>query len=158
MKIGVVSDTHIPESAPELPPELLRGLEGVDLILHGGDILDCAVLDELETIAPVRAVRGNMDRGPFARHLRPAEMLEVAGLGIYVLHDLNTLDLDPCAAAVRVVISGHTHRPQAIEQDGVLYLNPGSAGYPRGHHPPSVALLHINGGVLRYEHIALDDQ
>ena len=143
--IGVVSDTH-----GLVRPELMEALEGVDLIIHAGDVCKPEVLAALADIAPVTAVRGNMDGHPLNLRLRATEVVEVGGVMLYVLHDLSRLDLDPALAQMAAVIHGHTHRPDVHREGGVLYLNPGSAG-PRRSAPPSVALLHIEDGELRPE-------
>jgi putative phosphoesterase len=142
--LGVISDTH-----GLLRPEALRALAGVDLILHAGDIGDPAIIAELEAVAPVTAVRGNMDYGKWAADLPGTEVVEVGGVLFYVLHDLDQLDLTPEAAGFQAVIFGHTHEPAVRWSDGVLYLNPGSAGPVRGSKPVSLALVEISEGHLR---------
>lgn len=149
--IGVVSDTH-----GHLPVDVAMALEGVDLILHAGDIDTPHVFELLSQLAPVQAVRGNMDQGNWARSLPVTLPVELPGALIYVLHDLARLDLDPAAAGMRVVVSGHTHRA-AIEQRGrVLFLNPGSACFPRGAEPRSIARLEVSPQGLVPAIIALD--
>ncbi len=143
--IGVVSDTH-----GLVRRELLQLLEGVDLIIHAGDVCKPYVLEELEAVAPVKAVLGNMDGHPLNLRLRATEVVEIGGVMIYALHDLRRLTLDPAVASMAVVIHGHTHRPDVYREGGVLYLNPGSAGHRRSA-PPSFALLHIEDGELRPE-------
>lgn len=139
-RIGLISDTH-----GLLRPEAVRFLANSDRIVHAGDIVDASILDELGAIAPVTAVRGNNDRGAWAEALAATEALEVHGVGIYVLHDLAELDIDPAAAGFRVVVSGHSHRPLVEERDGVLYVNPGSAGPRRFRLPIAAAELLIEG-------------
>lgn len=140
-RLGVISDTH-----GLIRPEALALLAGCELIVHAGDVGKPEVLAELRKIAPVVAVRGNNDRGDWAKSLAETEVLEFAGLYLYVLHDLHELDLDPAAAGFRVVISGHSHRPEITYRGGVLYLNPGSAGPRRFKLPVSLALLEVVGG------------
>jgi hypothetical protein len=145
MKIGVISDTH-----GLLRPEVLPALKGVDQILHLGDVGKISILKELETIAPVTAVRGNVDReGPCAK-LPETEVVLVenpphASLYLYMLHDLKTIHLDPAAAKFAAVLSGHTHVPNYFTQKGVLYLNPGSCGPRRFELPVTLAVLTLNG-------------
>jgi putative phosphoesterase len=134
--VGVISDTH-----GLLRPEAVAALEGVDLIVHAGDIGDPEIIDELRKIAPVHAIRGNVDRGYWADEFSSTEIVDVEGQTLYVLHDLNELDLDPAAAGFRVVISGHTHDPKVTENRGVVYLNPGSAGPRRFKLPISLARM-----------------
>lgn len=140
IRAGLISDTH-----GLLRPEAIAFLRGSDLIVHGGDICDPAVLHELAAIAPVTAVRGNNDKGDWAARLRDTEMLQVGGVWIYAIHDLSGLDIDPAAAGVRVVVSGHSHKPRVEERDGVLYVNPGSAGPRRFKLPISVGELIVDG-------------
>jgi putative phosphoesterase len=149
-RIGVVSDTH-----GLVRPGLLKALSGVDMILHAGDVGGPEVLEVLQAHAPVVAVRGNMDGGPWARGLRETEVIEVGGSLLYVLHDANEIDLDPAAAGFRAVISGHTHRPSLFRRKGVLFLNPGSAGPRRFRLPVSAAILRVEGESLESEFIDL---
>jgi uncharacterized protein len=139
MRIGVISDTH-----GLLRPEAITALRGVDHILHAGDIGDIQILDTLRTLAPVTAIRGNIDRtGPCAQ-LPPAEFIELGGHNLYMLHDLATLDLDPSAAKIAVVISGHSHKPVIEHRMGMIYFNPGSAGPRRFSLPISLGILKID--------------
>ncbi len=147
---GVISDTH-----GVLVPEALNILMGVDLIIHAGDIDTPAVLNELNRIAPVVAVRGNMDRGNWASHLCETEVIEIGQCLLYVLHDVSRLDLDPSASGMHAVIHGHTHQPSDVLQNGVRFLNPGSATHPRRNAPPSLLRLYITGTALRPELIHL---
>lgn len=142
-QVGVISDTHglVRRTA-------LESLSGVELIVHAGDIGDPTVLDALRTIAPVVAVRGNNDRGGWAAKLPDTEVVEVGDACLYVVHDLHELDLDPRAAGFHAVISGHSHRPLAERRDGVLYLNPGSAGPRRFTLPIALARLVIDATQL----------
>jgi uncharacterized protein len=132
--VGVISDTH-----GLMRPEALAALGGSDHIVHAGDIGTPAILEALHAIAPVTAVRGNNDRGPWAEAIAEREMLELGGAWFYVLHDIAELDIDPQAAGVHVVVAGHSHKPLREERDGVIYLNPGSAGPRRFKLPVAVA-------------------
>ena len=118
-------------------------MSGVELIIHSGDIGSPEVLEGLRAVAPVVAVRGNNDRGAWAAHLPPTEVLEVGGVTLYVLHDLGELDLDPSAAGFDAVIAGHSHRPKVETRKGVLYVNPGSAGPRRFSLPIAVARIDV---------------
>jgi putative phosphoesterase len=138
MRIGVISDTH-----GLLRPEALRALRGVQLIIHAGDVGAPEILTQLKTIAPVFAVRGNVDTEPWAQELPLTTVVQTAGFHIYVLHSLHDLDLKPQAAGFDAVISGHTHQPVQRHDAGVLYLNPGSAGPRRFQLPVTLALLEI---------------
>jgi putative phosphoesterase len=138
--LGVISDTH-----GLLRPEAVEALHGSDMIVHAGDVGSPDVLRELEKIAPVIAVRGNNDREPWAKDLPLTDVLELGGASIYVLHDVNELDLDPRAAGFSVVIAGHSHQPRSEERDGVLFFNPGSAGPRRFRLPISVGHIVIEG-------------
>ncbi len=142
--MGVISDTH-----GLLRPEALAALRGADHLVHAGDIGKPEVLGDLRAVAPLTAVRGNNDREAWARAVPDRISVRLGGIVLYVLHDLKALDLDPAAAGFRVVVSGHSHQPQIEERDGVLYVNPGSAGPRRFRLPVSVALLEIDGGRVR---------
>jgi putative phosphoesterase len=137
--IGLVSDTH-----GLLRPQALRALEGSDLIIHAGDVGDPEILERLKTLAPVFAVRGNVDTDPWALALPETEVIETDLATFYVLHDVHALDLDPVAAGFHIIVSGHSHEPARTEHGGVLFLNPGSAGPRRFHLPVTVALLHLD--------------
>jgi putative phosphoesterase len=128
-----ISDTH-----GLLRPEATSFLRDNDFIIHGGDIGNAGILDELRALAPITAVRGNIDKGAWAESLSDTEALQVGAHFIYVLHDLAELDIDPGAAGFRIVVSGHSHRPRIEEREGVLYMNPGSAG-PRRFKLPDAA-------------------
>lgn len=141
MIVGVVSDTH-----GLLRPEVITALRGSDHILHAGDIGDPEIILVLERIAPVTAIRGNVDKAAWARRFAETEVVELSGLHIYVIHDLHTLDLDPEAAGFAAVISGHSHQPKQEVRNGVLYFNPGSAGPRRFKLPISVGRLEIVEG------------
>jgi putative phosphoesterase len=141
--IGVISDTH-----GLVRPEAIEALRGSELIIHAGDIGGLHVLEALRALAPVVPVRGNNDVAPWAAALPETEIVEIGSVSIYVLHDVQMLDLDPAAAGFRAVISGHSHRPLAEERQGVLYLNPGSAGPRRFTLPIAVARLRVGGTAL----------
>jgi uncharacterized protein len=141
--LGVISDTH-----GLMRLEAVKALEGVETIIHAGDIGTPEVLEALHAIAPVVAVRGNNDKGDWAHALPETEVVEVGSVVLYVLHDLNTLDLDPVTAGFHAVISGHSHRPAMSKRQGVLFLNPGSAGPRRFKLPVSVARLTIRGAAI----------
>jgi putative phosphoesterase len=139
-RVGVISDTH-----GLLRPEADAFLRGSDFLIHAGDIGDAEILRNLAAIAPVTAVRGNNDRGPWAASIRETEVLRVDDVLIYVIHDLAQLDLDPVAAGFHVVVSGHSHRPSVEERGGIVYLNPGSAGPRRFKLPIAAADLIVGG-------------
>jgi len=141
--IGVISDTH-----GLLRPQAVQALEGVELIIHAGDIGGPKILRALARIAPVHAVRGNTDRGDWAADLPPTRVVEVGGVHLYVLHELFCLDLDPAAAGINAVIFGHSHHPHLERQNSVLYLNPGSAGPRRFTLPVMLARLTVQGNAL----------
>ena len=148
--IGVISDTH-----GLLRPEAVDALQGSDYIVHAGDIGRSIILDELRSIAPVVAVRGNMDGGWWAYQLPVADILEVNKILIYVIHDISRMDLDLKTSNIKVVVSGHTHSPAVGNNDGVLYLNPGSAGPRRSNRPVSVAIIKVTGKSAKAELITL---
>jgi len=150
IKAGVISDTH-----GLLRPEAAAALCAVDHIIHAGDIGSAAVLEELSRVAPVTAVRGNIDTEKWARPLPATAVVELGGLLFYVIHDAHELDLDPRAAGFAAVISGHSHRPAEEWRDGVLYFNPGSAGPRRFRLPVAVGLLTIHGDKITSEVILL---
>lgn len=146
MRIGLISDTH-----GLLRPEAVHALAGVREIIHAGDIGGPEIIERLRSIAPLHAVRGNNDRGVWAEAIPARLELRLAGIRVHVLHDVKELDLDPAAAGFRVVIAGHSHKPGVIERDGVLFLNPGSAGPRRFKLPVTVGYLHITRGSARGE-------
>jgi uncharacterized protein len=148
--IGVISDTH-----GLLRPEAVEALRGSVLILHAGDVGVPEVLTELRKIAPVTAVRGNVDRAAWARELRNREVVEIEDVSIYVLHILDELDLKPEAAGFGVVVYGHSHMPKSEVKNGVLYFNPGSAGPRRFKLPVTVGRLVVEGATVRGEIIEL---
>lgn len=148
-QIGIISDTH-----GLLRPEALAALDGSDLIIHAGDIGNEGVLAALDRIAPVFAVRGNNDHGDWAEKIPGSRLVKAGGLSLYVLHDLKELDYAPhkCAA----VIAGHSHQPSIQKREGVLFINPGSAGQRRFHLPVAVARLRIRGHRLTARIIELE--
>jgi len=148
--VGLIADTH-----GVLRPQARDALVGCGLIVHAGDIGSADVIRELEAIAPVAAVRGNVDVGPWASGFPESAPVEAGGTLLYVLHDLERLDLDPAAAGFAAVVSGHTHLASVEDRGGVLYVNPGSAGPRRFHHPVSVALLRVAPGSVTAEVVAL---
>ena len=140
LRVGLISDTH-----GVLRPQAVAFLRGSDLIVHAGDICDPSVLDALRAIAPTVAVRGNNDRGAWADTLRESELIEVGDIVLYAIHDVAAIDIDPDAAGVRVVVSGHSHKPSREQRGGVLFVNPGSAGPRRFTLPISIAELIVDG-------------
>jgi putative phosphoesterase len=151
MRIGVLSDTH-----GLLRPEALQGLQGADHILHAGDVGAPDILNALRLIAPVTAIRGNIDEGGPCQHLPPTDLVELGGHHIYMLHDVNKLDLNPKAADISAVIAGHSHKPLVEWRCGVLFLNPGSAGPRRFQLPVTVAWLQIGAAGLSAQIVHLD--
>lgn len=149
-RVGLISDTH-----GLLRPEALAFLRGSDFIVHAGDIGDADVLRELNALAPVTAVRGNNDKGPWARAIAETEILQVENVRIYVIHDVAELALDPAAAGVHVVVSGHSHQPRVQTRDGVLYVNPGSSGPRRFKLPIAVAELAVAGDSVQAKLVEL---
>jgi uncharacterized protein len=139
-RIGVISDTH-----GLVRPEVLHALRGVDHILHAGDLGSPMVLDALRNVAPVTAVRGNVDHEEWARSLPASTVVELQGVDFYLLHNLHDLDLDPLAAGFAVVISGHSHHPRQEWVNGVLYFNPGAAGPRRFRLPVSLGEITLSG-------------
>ncbi|HZF98666.1 MAG TPA: metallophosphoesterase family protein [Pseudoxanthomonas sp.] len=150
MRIGLISDTH-----GLMRPQALEALRGCDHIVHAGDIGVPEVLDALRALAPVSAIRGNIDRAPWAKSLPERLDLALAAARVHVLHDLKALAFDPAAAGVHAVICGHSHKPGLQTRDGVLYLNPGSAGPRRFKLPISVGFLRIEGGAIAGELLEL---
>jgi putative phosphoesterase len=138
MRVGIISDTH-----GLLRPEAEVALRGVDLIVHAGDVGNLEVLTKLKRIAPVFAVRGNVDTDPWAQQLPLTTVVQADGVSFYVLHNLREMGLPPDAARFDFVISGHTHQPQQSERQGVLYVNPGSAGPKRFHLPVTLAVVDL---------------
>ena len=150
-RVGLISDTH-----GLLRPEAVTFLRGSDFIVHAGDIGDAKVLEKLGNLAPVTVVRGNNDKGSWADSIADTEVLRVNDVSIYVLHDLAELDLDPVAAGFRVVVFGHSHRPLSETREGVLYINPGSAGPRRFKLPISVGELQIVGASVTPKYVELE--
>ena len=148
--LGLISDTH-----GRLRPEAVEALRGSDHILHAGDIGAPEILEALTKIAPVTAVRGNVDTASWGRALPETEVVGAGGVSIYILHDLGRLDLKPEAAGFRVVVYGHSHQPKIEEKNGVLYFNPGSAGPRRFRLPVSVGRLTITAGKAQAELVEL---
>lgn len=148
--LGVISDTH-----GLLRPEAVEALRGSDRILHAGDVGAPEILEALAQIAPVTAIRGNVDTDAWARALPKTEVVEAGGVSIYMLHDLGQLDLKLGAAGFRVVVYGHSHQPKIEEKNRVLYFNPGSAGPRRFRLPVSVGRLTIEAGTVRAELVEL---
>jgi putative phosphoesterase len=149
--VGVIADTH---GLVRLPA--LEALEGSNLILHAGDVGKLEVLDALRAVAPVQAVRGNTDRGPWVQTLPLTRAVEIQETWIYLLHDLSRLDLNPAAAGFDVVISGHSHHANIEQNNGVIFLNPGSAGPHRFNIQVSVARLYIRGDSVQAEIVPID--
>jgi uncharacterized protein len=150
-RIGLISDTH-----GLLRPEAKAFLEGCDRIIHGGDIGNSDILEQLAALAPLTVVRGNNDHGVWAADLAETQLLSIGEVFIYVIHDIAQIDIDPRAAGVRVVVSGHSHVPSAIERDGVLYVNPGSAGPRRFKLPIAAGELTITGSTVNAAIVRFD--
>ena len=146
MRIGLISDTH-----GLVRPEALQALAGMERIIHAGDVGGAAVVEALRRIAPVDVVRGNNDKDAWGQQLPPWLALEFHGVSVHVLHDLNEMDVDPGAAGFQVVVAGHSHKPLIQERDGVLFVNPGSAGPRRFSLPVTLGYLTINAGAARAE-------
>lgn len=150
MLIGVISDTH-----GLLRPEAIAALQSSDLILHAGDIGKPEVLEELRAIAPVISVRGNNDQGEWAAAIPERETINIEGISVHILHIIKELDVDLKAAGIRAVISGHSHKPLIEAREGVLFINPGSAGPRRFKLPVAVAHLHITHSNVQAEIVEL---
>lgn len=150
-RLGIISDTHglLREAA-------LRAFEGCELILHAGDVGQREILENLKKIAPVIAVRGNVDVQAWCAELPPTAIAEAGELSIYMLHNLQHLDLKPESTGISLVISGHTHKPVRTEHNGVTYINPGSAGPRRFDLPVTVGRLDFEGSAWNYELIDLE--
>jgi putative phosphoesterase len=151
VRVGLISDTH-----GLVRPEALEALRGVAHILHAGDIGGATVIEALEKVAPVTAIRGNNDADAWGRSFPDTDLVELDGTWIYLVHDLGDLDIDPVAAGVNVVMSGHSHKPAVFEEGDVLYVNPGSAGPRRFTLPISVAHLIIDASGARAEIVPLE--
>ena len=150
--VGIIADTH-----GLLLPAAIKALESVDLIVHAGDVGNTEVLDNLKSIAPVYAVRGNMDMIEGLRELPETEVVEVGDILLYVIHNIHRLDIVPSKAGFDAVIFGHLHCPSLSEKEGVLFLNPGSAAQPRLNYPASLALLHVNGDSMKAKIVNIDE-
>ena len=150
-RVGLISDTH-----GLLRPEAVRALHGCDLIVHAGDVVGARILDDLSLLAPVTAVRGNNDKGDWARALRETHLLRVEDVSIYVIHDLKELDINPSSAGVQVVVSGHSHMPAVDQRGDVLFVNPGSAGPRRFKLPITVAELLVDGASVQARILPLE--
>jgi putative phosphoesterase len=148
--LGIIADTH-----GLLRPEAVAALRGADQIIHAGDVGNPEILAELQQIAPVTAIRGNVDKGTWAAALPATEVVVYGEFLLYVLHDLQELDLTPEAAGFHAVISGHSHQPSITERNGILYLNPGSAGPRRFKLPVTVARITVINGALHAELLSL---
>jgi putative phosphoesterase len=151
--IGLISDTH-----GLMRQEALAALKGSDLIIHAGDVGKPGIIEQLRTVAPVVAVRGNIDKGAWASQLPMTAVAEARTALIYVLHDIQQLDLDPGAAEFNIVVSGHSHKPSHTERSGVMYLNPGSAGPRRFALPITVARLDLRASPWSVEFVHLSDR
>jgi hypothetical protein len=151
VRIGLISDTH-----GLLRPQALEFLRGSDHILHAGDIVGADILDQLAGLAPLTAVRGNNDHGDWAQALPESVTLVLGGVTIHMLHDLKELAVDPAAQGVRVVVTGHSHKPACEERGGVLYVNPGAAGRRRFTLPVSVGELLVDDGRVEVRLVTLD--
>jgi putative phosphoesterase len=150
MLVGIISDTH-----GLVRPEAIAALKGADLIIHAGDVGKPAVLEPLRRIAPTFAVRGNIDKGAWAAALPATACVEAGGTLFWVLHDIADLDRDPAAAGFAAVVFGHSHKPSIKTRDGVLYINPGSAGPRRFRLPVTLARVDVSGAELRPEIVEL---
>jgi hypothetical protein len=150
--VGVISDTH-----GLLVPAVIKALHGVDLIIHAGDVGNTGIMDELKSIAPVVAVRGNMDMSEDLRELPETEAIQVGDAFLYIIHDINSLDIAPSESDFNAVIFGHLHYPSVMEHNGVLFVNPGSASQPRQNSSMSLALLHIRGTSIKTQIVDIVD-
>ena len=150
LTVGVISDTH-----GLLRPEAIKALAGADHILHAGDVGDAGILDRLREIAPLTAIRGNVDVSGVCGSLPATEAVELGGKVFYLVHSVHDLDIDPVAAGVAVVVSGHSHRPEIQERASVLYLNPGSAGPRRFDLPVTLARVMLVDGTVRARIVTL---
>ncbi|WP_028629071.1 metallophosphoesterase family protein [Metapseudomonas resinovorans] len=150
LRIGLISDTH-----GLLRPQALAALAGCDHILHAGDIGKPEILDTLAQLAPLTAVRGNNDRAAWADAIREAEELRLGDVGIYLVHDQADIPDDLAERGFKVVVTGHSHKPLIVERDGLLHINPGSAGPRRFKLPVSVGFLHIQAREVKAELLAL---
>ena len=150
LTIGVISDTH-----GLLRPEAINELAGADHILHAGDVGNPAILHRLREIAPLTAIRGNVDVAGVCGELQATEAVQLGGCLFYLVHSLQDLDINPSAAGVSIVVYGHSHRPEILERDGIVYLNPGSAGPRRFDLPVTLAKVTVVGGAVQAQIVAL---
>lgn len=150
-RIGLISDTH-----GLLRPEAVQALSGVEHIIHAGDVGDPDILTALQAIAPITAVRGNVDYGPILSDLPLTNVVQIGDISIYAIHIIETLDIDLQTGGFQAVIFGHSHRPEVKEKNGVFYINPGSIGPRRFHLPIAMAYLHIHDSQLNVEPITFD--
>jgi hypothetical protein len=150
LRVGLLSDTH-----GLLRPEARAFLVGCDYIVHGGDVGDPSILDELASMAPLIAVRGNNDKESWGARLAETELIRIGNIFVYVIHNLEELDIDPAAIDVRVVVSGHSHKPGVEERGGVVYVNPGSCGPRRFRLPISVGELRVSGSAVEARTVEL---
>lgn len=150
VKVGVIGDTH-----GLLRREALEAIEGSDYLIHTGDVGDGEILPQLEAVAPTFVVRGNVDYGPWAQALPLTRTVEIGQCRLYVLHDLHSLQIDPAGEGFHAVLSGHSHRPKIEHRNGVLYVNPGSAGPRRFHLPATVARLTVRGAEIAADLVTL---
>ena len=153
LRVGIISDTH-----GLLRPEAVAFLQGCNHIIHGGDICDQSTLERLSAIATVTAVRGNNDKGAWAEKLAETELVQIGEVFIYAIHDLGQIDIEPGAAGIQVVVSGHTHKPLIEETAGVFYVNPGSSGPRRFKLPISVAEIIISGSSVSARIVELGER
>jgi hypothetical protein len=150
-RVGLIADTH-----GLLRPEAVRALRGSEVIIHAGDIGKATILEVLRDVAPVTAVRGNIDRGAWAHALPTTAALQIGQVWVYVIHDIQELNLVPEAAGFKVVVSGHSHQSSIQERNGVLFVNPGSAGPRRFTLPVSIALMEVQGTTVDVRLVGLD--
>jgi len=148
--VGIIADTH-----GRLSDSAVIALTGSRLIIHAGDIGDTAILEKLKTIAPVFPVRGNMDKGIWTSEIPDSEIVDDGSVSLYILHDISRIDLDPASSGFSAVIFGHTHTPFIERQNGVLFINPGSATRPRSNYPPSVVRLKVTDRLLEAQLVTL---
>lgn len=153
LRVGLISDTH-----GLLRPEARAFAGSCDYIIHGGDIGSAAILDELSSLAPLIAVKGNNDGQAWAAHLPETEMIRVGGVFIYIIHDISRLDIDPHAAGVQIIVSGHSHKALIKLRDGILYVNPGSCGPRRFNLPLSVGEIRVAGTKVKARTVELVEQ
>lgn len=151
-RVGIISDTH-----GLLRPEVIDRLQGVDRILHAGDVVGIDVIETLQSISPVHAVRGNCDNGEWSMQFPKTDYITIGPASIYLLHILYDIDIAPGAAGVNIIVSGHTHKPLVEEKGGVIYINPGSCGPRRFSLPISMAIMEIEGNQCKVELFQIDN-